>query len=129
MKYVHTPEYQHTIPNDSRNCNHCLEVATSMQDMPDHIEQTHTQIPCSYCEFLAQSDDQLKDHVYSSHEEAAIFINMAKQIDDLTDSVENLTDLRKVVHAICDTQNAMKQELFLIRNQYQKAMRLDLSNV
>ena len=79
----------------------------------------------TYCEHIAKHREDLKDHVYDKHSDILMLQSMAQQMDTISKSFEVFEsfkgELTNVLKSIFDNQNAMRQELFLIRNkQFEK---------
>ena len=88
---------------------------------------TPTPVSCQYCEFTTNDQENLQTHMINSHEEVVVLYTMAKQVDGFCDSFEGFETFIKEVSVslktvlsnqsvILDNQNAMKQELFVLRN-------------
>ena len=96
-----------------------------------YIIHTPTTIICQYCEFTTDDKENLQTHMVESHEEVVVLYTMAKHVDGFRDSFDGFETYIKEVAvslktvlanqaAILDNQNAMKQELFVLRNSQAK---------
>ena len=66
------------------------------------------------------SADSQKQHMIEKHEEVVVFYTVAKQVDNIEEKVDKFENFKndniKALGEVLDTQNSMKQELFLVRN-------------
>ena len=78
-------------------------------------------VTCQHCDVEVKDSEELKQHIIDRHEEVFILHTIAKQLEQLSDGLEEVqpfkNELVSVLKAILHTQNEMKQELFLIRNK------------
>ena len=106
-------------------CDQCVFKAKDVQSIVLHLRTEHKEkekeMHCKYCEHTVHDGDDLKAHMIDSHVEVCMIHTMAQQMEKVGDSFELLEtfkgELANVLKIILDNQNAMKQELFLIRNK------------
>ena len=87
-----------------------------------HTRQKHRKPDsCQYCDYDAKDRGILQDHMIEVHEEYVILHTMAQQVDHISDSFVLFetfkTELTGVLKSLFDSHNAVKQELFVIRNK------------
>ena len=68
---------------------------------------------CKYCSFIAENREASQNHMIEEHEELLILHTMASQVNQIDDRFVGFSNILK---KLFENQNAMKQELFLIRN-------------
>ena len=104
-------------------CSICNLALASKALLNQHINSCHSQsvANCKYCEYVGNSEEDLTNHMYTDHEEIVVMFNMGRQIEKLSTSMEDFctfkSELSNTLQKIKDTQNELKQELFLIRNK------------
>ena len=125
-------------------CDICGLVLANFLLLKEHTITIHsqTQESCRYCDFRANNNEDLETHLVYQHEEYIILHSMAKQMDIICEqfrTVETfgkqlstyetfMTDILSVLKSLLEGQNAMKQELFVLRNsQYNTKPQNNLS--
>ena len=102
-------------------CDQCSYSANDVAGFVKHIREVHTAEHCRYCEYRAKDKEDLQTHMVKDHEELIILHSMARQVDQISERFEVFEtfkeELADVIKSIAETQNAVKQELFLIRNK------------
>ena len=106
------------------SCKKCDQVFVSKHDLSKHVQSEHKDTTLNYCpncDFLVQDEKSLKEHMIQYHESSVVLYTLAKQIDDIYDGLAKLEPFQKdstvLLNDIKSTQNEIKQELFLIRNE------------
>ena len=103
-------------------CEWCGLVFSDFSLLKEHVSSYHAppSTKCRYCSFTCEDKDMFQNHMIESHEEYVILHTMASQIDQATDKFVEFdtfkTDVLNVMNKLLENQNAMKQELFLVRN-------------
>ena len=104
-------------------CESCGLVLVNFERLQEHYITYHPSmaVTCHHCEVEVRDSEELKQHIIDKHEEVFILHTIAKQVEQLSDGLEEVepfkNELVSVLKAILQTQNEMKQELFLIRNK------------
>ena len=104
-------------------CDQCDFIADGIPGLIAHIRGGHPEgrVNCKYCSYLARNNDDLKEHMYDQHAEVIMIHTMAKQMDEVSDRFELFetfkVELGNAFNVLLDTTNAIKQELFLVRNK------------
>ena len=102
-------------------CDQCSHIAEDVAMFIKHIRDMHTAEQCRYCDYRAKDKEDLQTHLVKDHEDMIILHSMAKQFDHISEIFELFEtfkdELAYVIKSIAETQNAVKQELFLIRNE------------
>ena len=119
---------KHTISKHAPEpfpCEICGLELTNFPLLQEHIAMIHTtkSESCRFCDFTAADTDTLETHLVEAHEEVIILHSSAKQLDVLTQKMcvfETFgADITKLLETVLWNQNAIKQELFLLRNNQQ----------
>lgn len=89
------------------------------------MQTVHSLESCDFCKFCTRNKKILKDHVYERHAEVVMVHTMAGQINEMNESLSFFNNFKttceNTLKSILENQNALKQELFLIRNHlYEK---------
>jgi hypothetical protein len=102
-------------------CDQCSYVAEDVAEFVKHIRYVHTAEHCRYCVYRAKDKEDLQTHLVNDHEDMIILHSMAQQVEVINEKFENFEtfkeELGAVIKSIAETQLAVKQELFLIRNK------------
>ena len=127
VKSVHSPDvedsnkimYQDKAAEskpEEVKCDQCEFVTKDIPSFINHIRTGHSEeaVACQYCGILVKNKEELLNHVYDNHAEIVLIHTMAKQINDLSVNFETFGNQFSQVF---ETMNAMKQELFVIRNK------------
>ena len=105
-------------------CDVCSTVLTNVSELNNH-KLGHEPIrkenfECQYCSEIFLDESERKTHMLNKHEEIVILYTLAKQIDVMEEKSERFDSVQdqvvKMLKNLQDTQNEMKQELFLLRN-------------
>ena len=105
-------------------CEMCGSVVATFELLQEHMSnhKTPRTIACKYCDVSSRDQKAFQEHMIESHEEYVILHTMAKQVDNLSDNSESFYsfkyDLFNTLKSLLENQVAMKQELFLIRNNH-----------
>ena len=121
----HILTHKKTSPSQSGStnikCDQCSHISEDVSSLVKHIRTNHKAEHCQFCEHVAENKETLQNHMMEKHGEVVILHTMAQQVDHVSESFvlfEKFKDeLGNVLKSILDTQNAVKQELFLIRNK------------
>ena len=102
-------------------CELCGLVLANFTLLQKHIEQVHVpNEPCQYCNFFASDKEVLRSHYIEKHEEFVILHTMANQMNELSGLFVDFRtfkeDVMNLLKANFETNNAIKQELFILRN-------------
>ena len=105
----------------SEKCDQCSFTAEDVSALVKHIRSKHSMEHCQSCDHVALDKDDLQTHMIEEHEELVILHTMAQQVNNISESFNLFetfkVELGNVVKSLLETQNAVKQELFLIRNK------------
>ena len=111
-------------------CDQCSYIAEDVAGFVKHIRYVHTAEHCQNCDYKAKDREDLQSHTIKDHEELVLLRTMADQVNEISGRFELFEtfkeELADVIKSIAETQNAVKQELFLIRN---KQAELSSSNI
>ena len=105
-------------------CEFCGLVLANYPLLEQHVDKIHVPacVQCNYCELKAKTQEDLQNHVIEMHPEVVVLFTMAKQVDSFKDTVDGLDKFKSEVFTLLktliDNQNAIKQELFLVRNMH-----------
>ena len=135
---MHEVEADHTtnIIKDSANsedhiqCDQCKFLANSVPNLVNHIirKHRHTVKTCNFCDYETESRNEIIDHISSEHGDNDARIEMANQIATLKESFERFetfkVELNDLINRLIGDSNAVKQELFMIRNNQANDPRL-----
>ena len=94
--------------------------------LQEHMKSTHvpTLLNCHCCDFSATDKEGLQSHFMEAHEEVFILHSTATMVSDMSDRFASFEtsniQLTNILKTVLDNQNAMKQELFLLRNNQAK---------
>ena len=113
------------VPMESQppriQCDQCSYIGEDVTTFVKHIRAMHTVEHCQYCDYRAKDRADIQSHLIKDHEEIVLLHSMAQQVNDISDRFELFEtfkeELGDVIKSIAATQNAVKQELFLIRNK------------
>lgn len=94
-------------------CGLCFSNFSLLQEHAVTYHRATKMEDCHYCDQTYPDGDQLKSHMMKEHEEIVILCTMAQQVNDITDKFGGITD---ILTKLLDKQNAMEQELFILRN-------------
>ena len=100
----------------------CGFIAQDIPILVNHIINKHRQIvkTCNFCDYETLSRDDIIEHISSHHGDNDSRIEMANQIASLKESFESLEtfkgELNELVKNLIGEHIAVKQELFMIRN-------------
>ena len=102
-------------------CEMCGLVLANFALLQEHIEQVHAPNQhCQYCNFFSSNKEDLQSHYVEKHEEFVILHTMANQMNELSELFVHFRtfkeDVMNLLKANYETQNAIKQELFVLRN-------------
>ena len=114
-------------------CNICNSVFITEQLLQDHmVSHDEPQIKCEYCGVPCQSETVLREHIINFHEETVILYTLGKQVDEVHEQIDKFetsnNDILKAIRNILDTQNEIKQELFLVRNFQETSLKTKQAN-
>ena len=90
------------------------------REFHEHIisHESNLQNKCDYCEFVATNDSTLKDHTYEKHADFVMVHVMARQVNDMSENFIGFqAKYESILNTILENQNAIKQELFVLRNR------------
>ena len=116
-------KHKNTSQNEPFPCESCGLVLVNFDRLQEHYITYHPSmsVTCQHCDVEVKDSEELKQHIIDRHEEVFILHNIAKQLEQLSDGLEEVqpfkNELVSVLKAILHAQNEMKQELFLIRNK------------
>ena len=81
----------------------------------NHIQSDHSSelTHCQYCDATVKDKEALELHMMEKHEEVVILHKLGKQVNDMHD---DFVDLKNILKTLQEDNNAIKQELFVIRN-------------
>ena len=115
-------------------CELCGLVLANFTLLQKHITSVHSQTheSCPYCNFQALNKEDMQTHYIEAHEEYVILHTMAKQVNDMSEEFPTfqtiqkqfssfetfMTDILSVLNSLFQGQNAIKQELFVLRNEH-----------
>ena len=115
-----------TTPNFSKNTYNCTEcdlMYESGGELADHVKSIHSFVKCDYCERSLQNQEKLNEHVFDNHKEVIMIHTMASQINELSEDLTQFKTFRMKCETLLDkimqSQNEIKQEIFLLRNHKQ----------
>ena len=97
-------------------CEWCGLYFLNFGLLEQHVQSfhgNHESEDCHFCKQIFPTLEELQAHMRQSHEEIVILCTMGKQVDEVADKLERLTNQMEFM---METQNAMKQELFILRN-------------
>ena len=120
----------HTVSQDLSTkiqCDQCEFCTEQVATFIRHIRTKHTVEKCRYCPFTSNTKEELEIHLVNTHEDVVLLHSMAQQVEEVKEMFEKfehfkveLGDVIKciasAVKGIENTQNEVKQELFVIRN-------------
>ena len=86
-----------------------------MSHLQSHIESHDTSelIPCKHCDLSVKGKEDLDEHMIDKHGEVVIIHTMCRQLEDMD---EDCKQMKNILKNLLEDNNAIKQELFLIRN-------------
>ena len=102
-------------------CNYCDIEFGTQQYANEHAKTHHTaRIECGYCGVSCESQSGLQDHMIKYHEASVILCTIGRQVDEIHEEMEtsqtSKQEILKMLKSLVDSQNEIKQELFLVRN-------------
>ena len=102
-------------------CEVCRLVLANFTLLKEHMSQVHTSLQgCRYCSFTSTSKDDFETHLVENHGDNIILHSMATEVHVLREKfgeLETLSEkLANTMKSVLDSQNEIKQELFLLRN-------------
>ena len=102
-------------------CDQCNFIGEDVATFVKHIRSVHTAEHCQYCDYRAKDREELQSHLIKHHEEIVLLHSMSQQVNEISDRFELFEtfkdELGDVIKSIAEAHNAVKQELFLIRNK------------
>ena len=111
---------------EHHTCEVCGLVLATISLHEEHMNSHGVKdVTCQYCDHKSKNEDAMKNHVFDSHGDVIMFQKMAQQVNYMSKSetlsletFENFkSELFTMFRQLSDDHNAMKQELFLIRNK------------
>ena len=126
LKNTHSDRYYPSL----FNCTSCAYSTNKQSDLDTHVKKEHstiniTQKPqlvfnCDYCEETAPDKQSLDNQIYETHPDYIMRHTMASQINQMSDKFTDLLcfkdECMNMIKTVLDNQNAIKQELFVLRN-------------
>ena len=106
-------------------CDKCGLVLATFPLLQSHSmeHQKSVELKCKFCDYVSNTENAIHDHLVEAHEEYVLLHSMSKQMDDMSARLDKVPGLEntqsqmvRILLSILDNQNAMKQELFVIRN-------------
>ena len=96
-------------------CELCGLVFGELSHLQSHIESHDTSelIPCKHCDLSVKGKEDLDEHMIDKHGEVVIIHTMCRQLEDMD---EDCKQMKNILKNLLEDNNAIKQELFLIRN-------------
>ena len=107
-------------------CEKCGLVLANFTLLQEHInaQQKSVYFQCRFCDYFSENVEKHEEHIIQYHEEFVILHTMAKQVnvmdDKFSDYERDKSETHQLLKNILDSQNAIKQELFLLRNMITK---------
>ena len=111
--------------HDTAKCETCVKTFINVQELNEHKLKEHVEgyFKCDYCQQSFDDESAHKDHMLNRHEEIVVMYTMAKQIDVMEEKLVKFevfqNQVMSLITNVKDTQNEIKQELFLLRNNQQ----------
>ena len=99
-------------------CEQCDFKSDSVSVIKEHVDVNHrTMSPsCLFCDFEANTHEEMSDHITEKHEELGVLKTLAFHQKYVTESFDSFKDeLTTVLNNIITGHNAIKQELFIMR--------------
>ena len=111
--------------NPETNCDQCDYRGDSVNDFITHLLETHEKntemIECQHCDHRALTIKSYNDHLEADHVEFSILNHLVSSQKGLSQNIENFkTELTNILNVIIDDHNAIKQELFILRQDKQQ---------
>ena len=144
---VHTAENLEGHDNDKHTiepiipvvfkCDKCEHSASSTNELIGHKLQEHqdrdTYIKCNHCKFVAKDIPTMNEHIETDHIDLALLncisLNQKKSEEGFEKFQHELSDvLNKIIdsqNVIIEGHNAIKQEMFILRQSQKNYIKLD----
>ena len=113
-------------PTEPFPCESCGLVLGNFPLLQEHMKSTHSPIllNCHCCDYSATDKEGLQIHFMEAHEEVFILHTTATMVSDMSDRFATFetfnANLKDILKTVLDNQNALKQELFVLRNNQAK---------
>ena len=118
-------------------CIQCKMIFGNGQALEEHMT-THEEIrkfTCTFCSYEATSSDTLTSHTLEVHDDPQLLNFISNQLSRVTDSFDLFevfkVELKDVLNQIIGGHNAVRQELFILRNNQttneSKLKKIDIS--
>ena len=92
-------------------------VTNNVGDIVIHFQDNHKKKEkCELCDFEAATHDEITDHRIETHEDFGLLIKLSSQQKLMTQNFDIFRDeMSDIVKELIATQNAIKQEMFIMR--------------
>ena len=107
---------------EDTNCKQCNFKGNDIKAFVTHIINAHGNnsevIHCPHCDYKSIDMETMKDHIETVHLELALLGHITGNQDTLNKNFDKFkTELTTALNAIIEGHNAMKQELFIMRQK------------
>lgn len=96
-------------------CEWCGLYFSNFGLLEDHVQNYHGENSehCHFCSEVFATLEELQAHMRQAHEDILILCTMAKTVETVNDKLEELSNQMKI---LLENNHAMKQEIFILRN-------------
>ena len=107
---------------EDTNCKQCNVKGNDIKAFVTHIINAHGNnsevIHCPHCDYKSIDMETMKDHIETVHLELSLLGHITGNQDTLNKNFDKFkTELTTALNAIIEGHNAMKQELFIMRQK------------
>jgi hypothetical protein len=111
--------------NPKTNCDQCDFRGESVNDFVKHLLETHERntemIECRLCNHRALTIQNINDHIETDHVEFTFLEHLLSNQKGLYTNLDTFkSELTNILNTIIDSHNAIKQELFILRQDRQE---------
>ena len=104
-------------------CNQCIFQCQDANSFIAHLLEQHgnnsEMIQCPHCDYKSSDEGSLDFHIENNHVELALLGHISGNQDLLSKNFETFKDeLTPMLNKFIDNHNMMKQELFIMRQNY-----------